>query len=86
MSRIAKAPITVASGIEVKVDGQHVTAKGSKGTLEMSVHPDVSVQFEDGVLGVRPNEETKESWAHAGTLSSTRSLKASRSKHLPTQK
>ena len=67
MSRIAKAPISVASGIDVKVDGQHVTAKGSKGTLEMDVHPDIAVQFEEGVLSVKPLEETKESWAHAGT-------------------
>lgn len=67
MSRIAKAPITVASGIETKIDGQHVTVKGSKGSLEMDVHPDVAVQFEDNVLTVKPNEETKESWAHAGT-------------------
>jgi len=67
MSRIAKAPITVASGIDVKIDGQNITAKGSKGTLEMTVRPDVSVQFEDGVLSVKPNEETKQSWAHAGT-------------------
>ncbi|MGD9095300.1 MAG: 50S ribosomal protein L6, partial [Chromatiales bacterium] len=43
MSRIAKSPITVASGIEVKVDGQNVTTKGSKGTLKMTVHPDVTV-------------------------------------------
>jgi large subunit ribosomal protein L6 len=67
MSRIAKAPITVASGIEAKIDGQHVTIKGSKGTLEMDVHPDVTVQFDDGVLTVTPIEETKQSWAHAGT-------------------
>lgn len=67
MSRIAKAPITVTAGIDVKVEGQKVTTKGSRGTLEMTVHPDVSVQFEDGILSVKPNEETKQSWAHAGT-------------------
>ena len=50
MSRIAKSPITIASGIEVKIDGQQVTAKGSRGALEMTVHPDVSVQLEDGVV------------------------------------
>lgn len=67
MSRIAKAPITVASGIEIKVDGQHVTAKGPKGTLAMNVHPDVAAKIEDGVITVKPLEETKQSWAHAGT-------------------
>ena len=67
MSRIAKAPISIASGIDIKVDGQHVTAKGSKGALEMDVHHDVSVQFDEGVLTVKPLEETKQAWAHAGT-------------------
>ena len=33
MSRIGRAPITVPAGVEVKVDGQHVSVKGPKGTL-----------------------------------------------------
>ena len=67
MSRIGKAPITVASGIDVKIDGQDVSVKGPKGTLQMSIHPDIAIQFDDGVISVKPNEETKQSWAHAGT-------------------
>jgi len=68
MSRVAKAPISIASGTEVKIDGQHVTVKGSKGTLEMTVHADVSIKLEDGVLTVMPVEEGKSSWAMAGTM------------------
>ena len=34
MSRIGKQPIPVPSGVEVTIDGQHVTVKGPKGTLE----------------------------------------------------
>jgi len=68
MSRIAKAPIAVASGLDVKIDGQHVTVKGSKGTLEMDVHSDVKVALEDGVLTVTPAKESKASWAMAGTM------------------
>ena len=33
MSRIGKAPITVPSGVDITIDGTHVTVKGSKGTL-----------------------------------------------------
>ena len=33
MSRIAKAPVDVVSGVEVSISGQEVTVKGSKGTL-----------------------------------------------------
>jgi len=66
MSRIAKAPITVAKGVELKVDGQHVTVKGSKGTLELDLHPTVSVKLEDGVVTVTPADDS--AWAMAGTM------------------
>ncbi len=69
MSRIAKAPITVPSGVEVKIDGQHVFVKGPKGTLEMDVHPDAVVSIDDGVISVRPaDEQARNGWAMAGTM------------------
>ena len=34
MSRIGNKPITVPAGVEVKINGQMVTVKGPKGTLE----------------------------------------------------
>ena len=34
MSRIGNKPITVPEGVEVKLDGQKITVKGPKGTLE----------------------------------------------------
>jgi len=68
MSRVAKAPISVASGVEVKIDGQDVTVKGAKGTLELSVHESIAVSLDDAVLTVKPVEETKSSWAMAGTM------------------
>ena len=66
MSRVAKAPISVASGLDVKVDGQHVTVKGGKGQLEMDVHESVQVNLEDGVLSVQPVND--EAWAMAGSM------------------
>lgn len=33
MSRIGKSPVTIPSGVEVKVDGSVISVKGSKGTL-----------------------------------------------------
>lgn len=68
MSRIAKAPITVAAGTDIKIDGQHVTIKGSKGTMNLNVHSDVAVSFDDGVITVKPTAETKQGWAMAGTM------------------
>ena len=67
MSRVAKAPITVASGTDVKIDGQNVTVKGGKGTMSWAVHQDVKVALEDGQIRVTPVEENKQAWAHAGT-------------------
>ena len=58
MSRIGRAPITVPAGVEVKVDGQHVSVKGPKGALAMNVAPTMKVEVEAGVVHVtRPNDE-----------------------------
>ena len=37
MSRIGKSPVTIPSGVEVKVDGNLVFVKGAKGTLEQEL-------------------------------------------------
>ena len=66
MSRVAKAPIAVASGLDVKINGQHVTIKGGKGQLELDVHESVEVSLEDGALSVKPVNDA--SWAMAGTM------------------
>ena len=58
MSRIGRAPITVPAGVEVKVDGQHVSVKGPKGALEMNAAPTMKDEVEAGVVHVtRPNDE-----------------------------
>lgn len=67
MSRIAKAPIPITSGVSVEISGQEVKVKGSKGNLAWTVHPLVSVSQEDGQVNVAPVKESKESWAQAGT-------------------
>ena len=33
MSRIAKAPVTIPNGVDIKLDGNKMTVKGSKGQL-----------------------------------------------------
>lgn len=59
MSRIGNSPITILEGVEVKVDGNHVTVKGPKGTLEKDVSEKLSVSVEDGKVVIkRPNDET----------------------------
>ncbi|AGH80163.1 50S ribosomal protein L6 [Psychromonas sp. CNPT3] len=67
MSRIAKAPITVLAGVEVKVNGQEITLKGGKGELVRTLNDAVVVKLEDGVITFAPVEGIKDAWAQAGT-------------------
>ncbi|MBK1716306.1 50S ribosomal protein L6 [Thiocystis violacea] len=67
MSRVAKSPIQLPKGISVEIAGQDVKVKGSKGTLEWTVHPDVVVHEENGEIKVAPAEGRKDAWAMAGT-------------------
>ena len=58
MSRIGRKPITVPAGVDVKIDGTHITVKGAKETLEMDFHPDMTVKFDAGVITVeRPSDD-----------------------------
>ncbi len=67
MSRIAKAPITVPAGVEVKVNGQEITVKGGKGELVRTLNDAVVVKLEEGVVTFAPAEGVKDAWAQAGT-------------------
>ena len=65
MSRIGKSPIPIPSGVDVKVDDQHVTVKGPKGTLERTLAPEVTVTVQDGQLLVaRANDERRSRALH----------------------
>ena len=58
MSRIGNKPITVPAGVEVKIDGQKITVKGPKGTLEKEIHKNISVSMENNTIKVaRQNDE-----------------------------
>jgi large subunit ribosomal protein L6 len=67
MSRVAKAPVSVASGVTVTIKGQTVEVKGSKGTLTHELNSLVLAEVNDGVVTVKPANEEKQSWAQAGT-------------------
>ncbi|SCW37142.1 large subunit ribosomal protein L6 [Ruminococcaceae bacterium YRB3002] len=68
MSRIGRKPITIPAGVDVKIDGQHITVKGAKETLELDVHPDMTVKLDAGVLTVeRPSDEKQHRALHGLT-------------------
>ncbi len=70
MSRVANNPVQLPSGVEIKVDGQDLSVKGSKGTLAMSIAEGVQVSQDDNALTIAYDESAK---AIAGT---TRALVA----------
>ena len=58
MSRIGNKPITVPENVEVKLEGNKITVKGPKGTLEKELHPNMKVALENNVITVtRPDDE-----------------------------
>ncbi|GIL37454.1 50S ribosomal protein L6 [Phycicoccus jejuensis] len=70
MSRIGRLPVTVPSGVDVTVSGQHVTVKGPKGELSHTVAEPITVEQTDGVLEVkRPDDERTSRSLHGLTRS-----------------
>ena len=61
MSRIGKAPISIAQGVTIDIDKSNlVTVKGPKGELSEKVDSDFTFTQEDGVLTVvRPTEQKR---------------------------
>jgi large subunit ribosomal protein L6 len=68
MSRIGRLPIAVPSGVDVSIEGRRVTVKGPKGELARDLHPDMTVDREDGKLVVsRPTEQKHHKQLHGLT-------------------
>lgn len=70
MSRIGKMPIIIPAGVDVRVDGNIVTVKGSKETLTQVIHPDMTVTVDGSTATVtRPSDEKKHRSLHGLTRS-----------------
>lgn len=67
MSRVAKMPVSIPGGVDFKVEGAHVSAKGPKGAMQYEVHRLVELEREGSTLRVRPREATSEAVMLAGT-------------------
>ena len=58
MSRIGNKPITVPAGVEVTLNGNHITVKGPKGTMEKDLHKNMEVSIDGNIITVkRPDDE-----------------------------
>jgi large subunit ribosomal protein L6 len=68
MSRIGRMPIAVPDGVDVIQDGAKLTVKGPLGTLERTIHPEMTVERENGTLRVvRPTDEPRHRALHGLT-------------------
>jgi large subunit ribosomal protein L6 len=68
MSRIGKRPVPIPKGVTLSIDGQTVKVKGPKGELSRTVHAEMKIALEEGVLTVsRPTEETRHKALHGLT-------------------
>lgn len=67
MSRIAKAPVTIPSGVDIKLEGNNVTVKGSNGQLSYNINSAVSFGITDNVIQVQWDRDDKKATAQAGT-------------------
>ena len=58
MSRVGKHPVAIPGGVEVAVDGHHVTVKGKLGQLAATLTADVDIRVEGGEVVVRPRDDS----------------------------
>ncbi|MFI9651940.1 50S ribosomal protein L6 [Guyparkeria halopsychrophila] len=68
MSRVARKPVAVPKGVEVKLEEQVLSFKGKNGELTLNVHPTVGVTFEDNLIRFVPNSD--DNIPMAGTMRS----------------
>ncbi len=70
MSRIGKWPVEIPNGVDVTIDGTHVTVKGSKDTLAFRFHSRMIIKSEDGkIIVTRASDEKEDRALHGLTRS-----------------
>jgi large subunit ribosomal protein L6 len=65
MSRVGKSPIPVPSGVDVAIEGAHISVKGPKGTLERDIPGVITIRQDgDTLLVERPDDERRNRAMH----------------------
>lgn len=70
MSRIGKKPIKIPEGVELKIEGQEVKAKGPKGELSLKVKPEIKLELKDKALNLKIDKQDKQTRAFWGLFRS----------------
>lgn len=59
MSRVGKMPISIPSGVDLKIGAEVIEVKGPKGVLTLATHPAIAVNVENNMISVNPVEDTR---------------------------
>lgn len=70
MSRIGKLPITIPAGVELKLEGNVLSVKGSKGELTQKIAPGIEVKVEDGTATLSRESDAPSLRAQHGLIRS----------------
>lgn len=68
MSRVGKLPVTVPAGVDVSINGAHISVKGAGGTLQLTLNPLVTVANDAGKLSFKAANDSREADAMSGTM------------------
>ena len=66
MSRIGKRPVALPSGVSASTEGQTLSVKGPKGTLQLQMRDEIRYDISDEGISVQPANETKQARAFWG--------------------
>src|SRR3990167_2087411 len=66
-SRVAKNPIEIPTGVQVTLNGQNISVKGSKGELSLNIHSLVELVKNENTLVIKQRKENQSADEQAGT-------------------
>jgi large subunit ribosomal protein L6 len=66
MSRIGKRPVALPSGVSAATEGQILSVRGPKGTLQLQMRDEIRYDISDEGISVQPANETKAARAFWG--------------------
>ena len=67
MSRVAKQPVPLPKGVEVRIEGRSLHVKGAKAALMLTLPPEVRVEIKDAVASIAA-DSVKTSPASSGAV------------------
>jgi large subunit ribosomal protein L6 len=67
MSRVGKVPVGIPKGVEITLQDQHLTVKGSQGSLQHTIHPSVELKIENNEITFVARQIGQASDALSGT-------------------